>query len=149
MKSKKSSKDIQLLINIGLIFIQLITMALQVRQVFAASGNGMNEVRSLIITIIYIVIWIIVIWFLRKHCYNISLKMSSIIFGITLLVVIVSIIGNFFDQNIIFTMIIPVTFLFGIQFSGIYFLTTGLFGSIIVLVVSLCLFIFSIEKLIR
>jgi len=149
METKESSEDDQILINIGIVFLQLVTMALQMTQVFGSYRNESKEIKSIIITIVYIFIWIMIILFLRKHNCKLSLKLSSVIFGFSIFVSFVGIIIMIFIPNVDLFFFMPLIFLFGIQFSGIWFVLPNVIAIILILIISGCLFFFSVQKLIK
>jgi len=115
MDTKVSSKDDQILINIGIVFLQLFIMALQITQVFGSYRNESKEIKSIIITIVYIFIWIMIILFLRKHnCKLLSLKLSAVIFGLSIVISFVGIIIIIFIPNVDLFFFMPLIFLFEI-----------------------------------
>lgn len=136
MQSNKNDKDFQLLVIIGMLFLQLFGMAFQVRQVFAGGRSLVNERLSLIITIIYILIWIAVIVFIRSVDYQVSLKIARVIFGITAIISMVSITGISLGVEHSFNPFAAVVFIFSSQYSGIFFYVSSLLGHVIVLIVS-------------
>ena len=148
METKESSEDDQILINIGIVFLQLVTMALQMTQVFGSYRNESKEIKSIIITIVYIFIWIMIILFLRKHNCKLSLKLLAVIFGLSIVISFVGII-IIFIPNVDLFFFMPLIFLFGIQFSGIWFVLPNVIAIILILIISGCLFFFSVQKLIK
>ena len=133
----------------GIVFLQLFTMALQLTQVFGSYRNESKEIKSIIITIVYIFIWIMIILFLRKHNCKSSLKLSSVIFGFSIVISFVRIIIIIFMPNVDLFFFMPLIFLFEIQFSGIWFILPNIIAIILILIIAGFLFLFSVQKLIE
>jgi len=148
MDTKVSSIDDQILINMGIVFLQLFTMALQLTQVFGSYRNESKEIKSIIITIVYIFIWIMIILFLRKHNCKLSLKLLAVIFGLSIVISFVGII-IIFIPNVDLFFFMPLIFLFEIQFSGIWFILPNIIAIILILIIEGFLFLFSVQKLIE
>ena len=132
----------------GIVFLQLFTMALQLTQVFGSYRNESKEIKSIIITIVYIFIWIMIILFLRKHNCKLSLKLLAVIFGLSIVISFVGII-IIFIPNVDLFFFMPLIFLFEIQFSGIWFILPNIIAIILILIIEGFLFLFSVQKLIE
>lgn len=114
--------------------------------IFASGGPG--SYKNLLVTIIYIIIWIAIIYFSKKFRLISTIQLALTVWIITTIVSIVMILANVYDK-VDFSFIIPLAILFWGQLYGISLWASDKITGIITLIISIGFVILSIYNLKR